>query len=214
MSIFSARIAVLGLLLVSAGASAAPQWWQAIYTTNSNNQINLKDENNTSVTAITNPTSANVKLNTNITTQPPTVIVQATATLPTVAIGSACTFGTSTAALSSSDRLTLLSCGSGNTWQIASRISLPVVTAGAACSITTDGNMAVDSAGLTLSCQSGVWKKAASAPSLQSMFTSAYGGITDYGPNYMVWGDPAGTCPIGYYTIGINGAWTICRRLW
>ncbi|CAG0975740.1 hypothetical protein RHDC4_01571 [Rhodocyclaceae bacterium] len=149
---------IFGLLSVSLTAPAAgPQWWQQIYSSNTNSQITLKDQNNTSVTAITNPTAASVQLNSNTNTQPPTVVVQASASLPVVAIGSACTFGTSTAALSSADRLTLLTCNSSNLWAIANRVSLPVVVAGNACNITTDGNAGVDASGMLLSCQSGMW---------------------------------------------------------
>jgi hypothetical protein len=146
-------------LLSFTDALAAPEWWQQLYPSNSNNQVTLKDENNNNLTAITNPTAASVQANVNTSTQPPTVIVQATATLPVVAIGSACVYGTNTAALSSADRITLLTCPPSNTWQITNRVALQTAVAGNACNITTDGNIAVDATGLTLSCQSGVWKK-------------------------------------------------------
>lgn len=65
-------------------AQAGPQWWQQVYPSNANTQINLKDQNNNTVTAITNPTAANVNISSNTNTQPPTVILQATGGVLTV----------------------------------------------------------------------------------------------------------------------------------
>lgn len=139
-------------------ALADPQWYQQLYPSNSNSQINLKDQSGNTVTAIRNPTAATVQLNANNATQPPSVFVQATATLPVVTIGTTCDSTKDTAALSAADRLTLLTCPPTNLWTIAYRSRLRTVNEGDVCNITTDGNLAVNSSGLALSCQSGVWK--------------------------------------------------------
>lgn len=109
-------------LVMATNAFSAPQWWQQVYTPNSNGQVTLKDENNINVTAITNPTSAKVKLGANTSTQSPTIVIQATASLPIKAVGEACTAntsGTNPNQLASegtaitADRSSLLSCQSG-----------------------------------------------------------------------------------------------------
>lgn len=63
------------LALTTTPSTAAPQWWQQIYTPNSNSQITLKDENNNDLTAINNPTADSVRSNANTNTQPPTVVI-------------------------------------------------------------------------------------------------------------------------------------------
>lgn len=149
------------MLLNSTGTYAAGsdfKWWTTSSPNATNNgTITLKNAGGTTRTIISNPTGAYLSTRT-ANTQPPSVVIQATAALPRVPIGSICVTGTDTAAISSADQRTLLTCGASNTWQITSRISLPVVTEGSACNIATDGNGAVDATGLFLSCQSGVWK--------------------------------------------------------
>ncbi|MEM8519091.1 hypothetical protein, partial [Janthinobacterium sp. CAN_S7] len=116
-----AAIALVSHTLLT-NATAAPQWWQQVYPTNSNSQITLKDENNNNVTAITNPTAAKVKLSANTNTQPPSIIIQATASLPIKVVGDPCTASTTGSnpnqtanegAAITADRSLLLSCQSG-----------------------------------------------------------------------------------------------------
>jgi hypothetical protein len=154
---FMGRLVALALTSTSLHA-APPQWYSQLYPSNTNSQITLTDDASNSITAITNPTSASVKTNANINTQPPTIIVQATSGLPFKTIGSACTNGTDTAALSAADHLTLLTCGATNIWTITNRVALQTADAGRPCNSATDGNLAVDASGSTLSCQSGVWR--------------------------------------------------------
>lgn len=120
---------LLVLLALSQQALAmGPQWtWEAGKQTN-NGAITVKSTNGSTTYAGTqNPTGAVAKVNQNAVTQPPTVIVQATASLPIKVAGDPCTASTSgsspqmadegTAILA--DRSLLLTCQSGS-WQSAS----------------------------------------------------------------------------------------------
>lgn len=90
--LFALIVSVISLPVVAAG----PQWtWEAGKQTN-NGAITLKSTNGSTTYASTqNPTGAVVKTNQNAVTQPPMVIVQATASLPVKAVGDACTASTS-----------------------------------------------------------------------------------------------------------------------
>lgn len=147
------------ILAISAlSSSADPQWYNDVYPTNSNSQISLVNQSGGTVTAIRNPTAASVQLNTNTSTRVPSVLVQASATLPVVTIGTTCDPAKETAALSASDRLTILVCPPTGLWTISNRTRLRTATEGSSCDPVVDGNLAVDSAGVTLSCQYGAWK--------------------------------------------------------
>jgi len=159
------------LLTSITDAIAAPQWWQQVYPSNSNSQISLKDENNNNVTAITNPTAASVKTNVNTSTQSPSIILQATATLPIKIRDTACDSTTDTAAITS-DRAMLLTC-QANIWRanlsqgnltadgrVSGNTLRPtlVATEGASCAAYQSGDQANSATGLILSCQFGTWR--------------------------------------------------------
>jgi len=117
-------ITVLTLLVTSQHVTAAdPQWaWEAGKQT-SNGAITLKSvSGGATYSGTQNPTGAVAKINQSAATQPPTVIIQATASLPIKAVGDACTSSTSGTAPNQSagegtaitaDRTLILSCQSG-----------------------------------------------------------------------------------------------------
>lgn len=181
------------ILAISAlSSSADPQWYNDVYPTNSNSQISLVNQSGGTVTAIRNPTAASVQLNTNTSTRVPSVLVQASATLPVVTIGTTCDPAKETAALSASDRLTILVCPPTGLWTISNRTRLRTATEGSSCDPVVDGNLAVDSAGVTLSCQSSVWKRL---------------GATTFSRTGCYWHNDTSTCynqcPSGHYGAGV-----------
>lgn len=119
------------LVLVAAFSTAAlavgpgPQWTWAAGAQTNNGAIVLKSTNgSTTYSGTQNPTGAVAKVNQTAATQPPTVIVQATASLPIKAVGDACSQTTSGTSPNQSadegtaitaDRSLILSCQSG-TW--------------------------------------------------------------------------------------------------
>ena len=157
---FIFQFLVGAIFAISTSPSAAdPKWYNDVYPSNKNSQISLLNQGGGSVTAIRNPTAASVQLNANTSTQPPSVFVQATATLPVASIGASCDPAKNTAGLSSSDRLTILVCPPTGLWTISNRTRLRQVNENDPCDPALDGNLAVNSTGLTLSCQSGgIWK--------------------------------------------------------
>ncbi|MBN9424616.1 MAG: hypothetical protein J0I91_19410 [Candidatus Accumulibacter sp.] len=162
---FIFQFLVGAIFAISTSPSAAdPKWYNDVYPSNKNSQISLLNQGGGSVTAIRNPTAASVQLNANTSTQPPSVFVQATATLPVASIGASCDPAKNTAGLSSSDRLTILVCPPTGLWTISNRTRLRQVNENDPCDPALDGNLAVNSTGLTLSCQSGSpprWARAA-----------------------------------------------------
>ena len=153
---FIFQFLVGAIFAISTSPSAAdPKWYNDVYPSNKNSQISLLNQGGGSVTAIRNPTAASVQLNANTSTQPPSVFVQATATLPVASIGASCDPAKNTAGLSSSDRLTILVCPPTGLWTISNRTRLRQVNENDPCDPALDGNLAVNSTGLTLSCQSG-----------------------------------------------------------
>lgn len=156
---FIFQFLVGAIFAISTSPSAAdPKWYNDVYPSNKNSQISLLNQGGGSVTAIRNPTAASVQLNANTSTQPPSVFVQATATLPVASIGASCDPAKNTAGLSSSDRLTILVCPPTGLWTISNRTRLRQVNENDPCDPALDGNLAVNSTGLTLSCQSSVWR--------------------------------------------------------
>lgn len=115
----------MALLIISTHAVAGPpQWtWDAGKQSN-NGSITVKSASSgTSYAGTQNPTGAVAKLNQNAVTQPPTVIVQATASLPIKAVGDPCVAKTTGTAPDqtadegnaiTADRSSLLSCQSGS----------------------------------------------------------------------------------------------------
>ena len=122
LSIRSVAYLTLTVLVSLAPYShAAGQYYQSLYSSNYNGQITLTDSLGNSTTAISNPTT-NISTSQSYVTQPPVVIVQATATLPIHAVGDVCTATTSGTSPSQSagegtaitlDRTSLLTCQSG-----------------------------------------------------------------------------------------------------
>lgn len=169
---------LFALLTVMPGARATDMQWWSTSSPNAvpNGAITLKNASGTSHTIASNPTGANLSTRT-ANTQPPTVIVQATAALPIKGIGDICTQTTynSTATEGTaitSDRIMLLTCNAAtgrwlpsrayanegdacnviykkNTFLLADKLTLTAVL--------PDGWQATNPSGLTLSCQSGVW---------------------------------------------------------
>lgn len=225
-------------VIISSNAWSAPQWWQQVYPSDSNSQITLKDENNNSITAITNPTAASVKTSSTTNTRPPTVVIQATATLPIAVRNTACDSTKNTVAITS-DRTMLLTCQS-NVWladmsqgnitsdgKIKSTMWQPTTvvtenTSDANCVVadsTTWGRTAKSSTGLILSCQSGSWKKAqGGSGSFYSIGNGGYryrSACTSSGPPYAsclrvnaVTG--ACSCPGGSTAVVVSGVTNTC----
>lgn len=126
MRIHNRILLAVNLLLACGVTFSAPQWaWEA-GKQSSNGAVTLKSTGNgsTTYTGTQNPTGANVKVNQNAVTQPPTIIVQATggSALSIQTPGTACTQTTSGASPNqtadeglaiTSDRNKLLSCIAG-----------------------------------------------------------------------------------------------------
>lgn len=220
-------------------AIAAPQWWQQVYPSNSNTQITLKDENNNNVTAITNPTAASVKTSVNTSTQSPSIILQATATLPVKVRDAVCDSTKDTVAITS-DRAMLLTCQT-NIWRanlsqgsltadgrISGNTVRPTLTAveGASCATYLSGDQANSASGITLTCQSGVWAKASGTGGGSGGFYS--GGNGGYKIETTTLGATCGThnfchrinavtgsctCPAGKTPVGIASNNTRCSSI-
>lgn len=124
------------LIGTAALAGPGPQWTWAAGAQTNNGAIVLKSTNgSTTYSGTQNPTGAIAKVNQTAATQPPTVIVQATASLPIKAVGDACTQTTTGTAPSQSadegtaitaDRSLILTCQSGNKWKSAAASGLGV----------------------------------------------------------------------------------------
>lgn len=155
------------------------KWWA---TGQTSGQINLTNASGVQRQNLpSNPTGAQAVRSAN--TQAPTVIVQATQSLPVKNIGDTCTQTTSGTAPNQSaaegtaitpDRIMLLTCNAATGVWLPSRV---YANEGDACNViykTTSyaigdrlvlaaalpsGTIASNSAGLTLSCQNSVWKK-------------------------------------------------------
>lgn len=105
-----------------AAYAADMQWWSTSSPNAApNGSITLKNASGASRTIISNPTGANLSTR-SANTQAPTVVVQATASLPIKAVGDACTASTSGTAPNqtagegtaiTADRSMLLTCQSG-----------------------------------------------------------------------------------------------------
>lgn len=123
----------IALLVASSGAIAGgPQWaWDAGVQTN-NGAITVKSVSGATTYNVTqNPTGAVAKLDQNSATQPATIVVQATATLPIRAEGDPCTQATSGVSPNqfadegqaiTADRTKILTCRSG-VWTASSGLS-------------------------------------------------------------------------------------------
>jgi len=116
----SRYLSIVALLLGSVHAVAGPQWvWEAGKQT-TNGAITLKSASGGgSYNGTRNPTGAVAKVNQSASTQPPTIIIQATASLPIHAAGDACTAADVSSAAGegiaiTEDRTLLLSCQSGS----------------------------------------------------------------------------------------------------
>lgn len=159
-------------------AGADFKWWA---TGQTSGQINLTNASGVQRQNLpSNPTGAQAVRSAN--TQAPTVIVQATQSLPVKNIGDTCTQTTSGTAPNQSaaegtaitaDRIMLLTCNAATGVWLPARV---YANEGDACNViykTTSyavgdrlvlaaalpsGTIASNSAGLTLSCQSGVWR--------------------------------------------------------
>jgi len=120
------KIAAIATLMAFAGHSMAagtPKWTWEAGKQSSNGAITVKSTNgSTSYSGTQNPTGAVAKTNQTAVTQPPTVIVQATSSMPVHTVGDACTASTSGTAPNqtadegiavSLDRTSILSCQSG-----------------------------------------------------------------------------------------------------
>lgn len=158
-----------------AHAGADFKWWA---TGQTSGQINLTNASGTQRQSLpSNPTGAQTVRSAN--TQAPTVVVQATNSLPIKSIGDTCTpTGSPTTAAEgtaiTADRIMLLTCNAAISAWIPARV---YANESDACNIiyktTTyavgdrltlsaalpSGTIASNSTGLTLSCQSGVWKR-------------------------------------------------------
>lgn len=117
------------LALTTTISTATPRWtWEAGKQTN-NGSITVKSTSgSTTYSGTQNPTGAVAKANQTAVTQPPTVIVQATASLPVKAVGDACTSVTTGTAPNTmadertaitADRTLLLTCQSGDNQEVA-----------------------------------------------------------------------------------------------
>ena len=210
-------------LLFQNNAVAAPQWWNQLYSPNSNTQITLKDENNNDVTAITNPTTANVKVTGNTSVQPPSLVIQATATLPTAVLGAVCDKTKNTLGMDAA-HVTLLLCNSANVW--TSNLSQGAITSsstitannlqvnsastlGTAC--TPNGLIARNATGLILSCQSGSWQVAQltgpQGATGATGSTGATGATGATGPQ-----GPAGNSAGGYLRVNTAASGWVCTQ--
>jgi hypothetical protein len=103
----------LAIVLASANSMAAPPTWtHQNGSMTSNGAITVKSLSGGSYAGTQNPSGAVAKSNQNAVTQPPTVIVQATARPPTVAEGAGCNMATDTIGINASQTL-ILTCQSG-----------------------------------------------------------------------------------------------------
>lgn len=211
-------VSTLTIAAAPLAAHAGPdfKWWATGQTSGQINLINASGVQRQNLPS--NPTGAQAVRSAN--TQAPTVIVQATQSLPVKNIGDTCTQTTSGTAPNQSaaegtaitaDRIMLLTCNAATGVWLPARV---YANEGDACNViykTTSyvigdrlvlaaalpsGTIASNSAGLTLSCQSGVWAAfhpsgmlcGFSGPNLQ---TNCKGVAIGYGPG-------SGTCPPGF----------------
>ncbi len=188
-------ISTLTIAAAPLAAHAGPdfKWWA---TGQTSGQINLTNASGVQRQNLpSNPTGAQAVRSAN--TQAPTVIVQATQSLPVKNIGDTCTQTTSGTAPNQSaaegtaitpDRIMLLTCNAATGVWLPSRV---YANEGDACNViykTTSyavgdrlvlaaalpsGTIASNSAGLTLSCQSGIWKKTSGGGTIPSGYTIA-----------------------------------------
>ena len=107
-----------------AAVAGSTSWAHQAGSLSSNGSVTVKSIAGGSYSATQNPSGAIAKANQVAATQPPTVIVQATASLPIKAVGDACTASTSGSSPNqaadegtaiTADRASLLTCQSG-TW--------------------------------------------------------------------------------------------------
>jgi hypothetical protein len=149
-------LAITTLLPLSVKAADLKWWHTSSPNAAPNGQIVLKNGSGAARTLAANPTGASLSKRT-ANTQPPTVIVQATATLPVVTINTPCDSTVDTAGISA-DRKIVLTC-QANVWKADPAVTTlqvnGVVTEGSAC--TPNGLVGRDGTGLILSCQSGIW---------------------------------------------------------
>ena len=162
----------------------------------SNGSVTVKRLSGSGAVGTRNPTGATTKTTQSVATQPPTVIVQATASLPIKAIGDGCTSSTSggypnqtagegTAILA--DRTALLTCQSG-VWR-------PMVDSCPNGYVMTGG-----------SCQS-IASFSNAAPPADTTPSGTVCGLTfGVSPAYCQ-GYPVGSCPPGYQQVSLqNGS--------
>ncbi len=156
------KITILSALTLCAPLIGAQQWtYQGGQQTN-NGSVTVKSVNGaTSQAATQNPTGAAAKVNQTAVTQPPTVVMQATARLPVVAENSACDTAYDRLALNA-DRTKTLSCQSGQ-WkpESASSCSSGYVWTGGSCQAISSFASGVPSGysvmSWTASCPSGYY---------------------------------------------------------
>ncbi len=140
--------------IVSISAQAQQWTFQSGKQTN-NGPVTVKSvDGSTAKTATQNPTGAAARVNQTAVTQPPLMVMQATARLPVVFEGGSCNSATDQAGIKA-DLSVLYSCQS-NTWTRLT-YNIPTVTEGSACGAhekiaVTAGNAK------SLLCQGGVWK--------------------------------------------------------
>lgn len=147
-------------LLMFVPSLQAQTWQWASPTLNGSIGVKTVDGMSTQ-TATQNPTGAVAKTNQTAVTAAPVMVVQATAQLPVVTEGAACS--TPTDQYGTKADLSIMYGCRGGVWTKLDLIP-KVVTAGTACPIP--GQIGQDATGSILSCQSGVWKALGSADGL------------------------------------------------
>lgn len=198
----SRRLAKAAAILVSvlaAQTTLAQQWtFQGGRQTN-NGSVTVPSVDGSATNLVTqNPTGAAARVNQTAVTQPPTVIMQATAKLPVVVEGAACNSATDQAGVKAD--LTMLYSCQANVWVRVNNVG--VVVENSVCNTTYDRVAVSSDRTKTLTCQGGLWKQEASN-------SCAYGSVWTGGscqaissfssvPSGMAVLSNTGSCPSGW----------------
>jgi hypothetical protein len=113
--LLAAIVALAALAGTCQAFAAGPSWAHQNGSLNSNGAIVIKSLSGGSYNAVQNPTGAIAKTNQNAATQPPTVIVQATARPPVVVEGAACNAANDSMGIDAAQTM-LLTC-QGSVWR-------------------------------------------------------------------------------------------------
>ena len=168
-----AFVLAISFLAPFSSAWSADVWWHQVpaNAAQDNGNVTLLDANGNPVNMVVNPTAAAVKANRAAATQPPTVVVQATTGYwkdPVAAVGNLPSAGNSTGDVRMVTSSAKPYMWDGTKWieqssdysgtiTAGNLLIKNVATEGTGCS--PNGLTAVDSTGLILSCQSGIWTR-------------------------------------------------------